>query len=160
MGKFLGIAYGILFCVICTFAVDTKLPGILIAVTELLLFVLLAIYTVKECLSYIKNGNWKQATDMCFRIKRGMIPFYIILFVWGAILLIVPMGFVLVPIPLTVGYVILLASSIHGVIGLIVLEKERDVPPSTIVLHLILHFCFCLDIFSAYICRKNFVVRE
>ena len=87
--------------------------------------------------------------DMLLKICN--IPIYIIVFLNGLLLAITPMGFLLIFILIIFDYTLLLPSTMYGISGLIQVYKEGLIQKKKFIIHVILHFVFCLDVVSAVI---------
>ncbi|WP_252236758.1 MULTISPECIES: hypothetical protein [unclassified Clostridium] len=86
-------------------------------------------------------------------LKLCNIPIYIVVFMFGSIMMIWPLGFgVVIALFLALfDYIMLLPSSMYGVNGIVRAYREKKITKSTAVVNCILHFLFCLDVVSAIV---------
>ncbi len=80
-------------------------------------------------------------------LKLIHLPFYAVVFLVSLITF--PFVILLLPVILVIEYVLLLSSSLPGILALLSRRKESRKP--SLLVHLVLHFVFCLDVVSALI---------
>ena len=102
-----------------------------------------------------KDASVKELFDHCFYIKLCLIPFYIIFFIYGVIMALVPMGFVLLPLLILIDFFILVTSSSYGIAGLITEMREGNIHTGKMLFHIILHLIFCADIVDCFLYRRS-----
>ncbi len=95
-----------------------------------------------------KSGADTQALLLTGAILKLIhIPFYTIVFLFSLITF--PFVILVLPVILVIEYALLLSSSLPGILALLSKRKEKRKP--SLIIHLVLHFVFCLDVVSALI---------
>lgn len=79
------------------------------------------------------------------------IPIYIMFFFIATVFMILPLGFMIALTIAVFDYIILIPSSMYGVIGLIQAKREGKISKTSMIINIIFHFCFCLDVISAVV---------
>ena len=103
---------------------------------------------------------WKSASDTQAFLLTGAIlklihiPFYAVVFLISFITF--PFVILILPVILVIEYALLLSSSLPGIMALLSKRKENGKP--SLIVHLVFHFVFCLDVVSAIILL--FTARE
>jgi hypothetical protein len=82
-------------------------------------------------------------------IKLCYIPIFIIYFISGFIMVLLPAGFVFTILIMVFDYLLLLPSTMYGVSGLKRAYQEGKIRKEIAVLNQVLHFFFCADVISA-----------
>ena len=92
----------------------------------------------------------------CMLLKILNIPVFLLIFIvaLGLFVVIIP----LIPLLFLFDYLLLLATSMHGVNGLLKCRKEKRLSAKAVGVNIILQFIFCADVFSAIYCY--FKVRK
>lgn len=105
---------------------------------------------------FILAKHGESSTTLLFwdiLLKLCNIPIYIVVFMFGSIMMIWPLGFgVVIAIFLAIfDFIMLLPSSMYGVNGIVQACREKKITKLTAVVNCILHFLFCLDVISAIV---------
>lgn len=82
-------------------------------------------------------------------LKLCHIPFYVLIFIFGVVMVLVPMGFLTAFLLIPLDYSILLSSSVYGICGLVQARRENRLSERAAVVNGVLHFLFCADVVSA-----------
>lgn len=80
-------------------------------------------------------------------LKLIHIPFHVVVFLVSFITF--PFVILILPVILVIEYALLLSSSLPGILALLLRRKENGKP--SLIVHLVFHFVFCLDVVSAII---------
>lgn len=105
-------------------------------------------------------AKWTSGRELLFWdmiIKLCYIPIYVLVFVMGAVLMIVPKGLIFVLFLMIFDYLLLLPSTMYGVSGLMKASKEGKISRGIAVIGIILHFFFCTDVICAAV--MYFIVK-
>lgn len=91
------------------------------------------------------------------RLKLWHIVYYVLTFLFGFLitLFILPVGISLSILLAVFNYLLLLSTSMYGISGLLRARKERTITTGTTIIHIILHFFFCLDVISAVLMYRR-----
>lgn len=81
--------------------------------------------------------------------KVLLIPLYAFIFYCGIALAIVPGLFVLIPILTALDYLLLLATSMYGISGMVFAHRRGEISTACMGVNIALHLMFCLDVFSS-----------
>ncbi|WP_252250937.1 hypothetical protein [Clostridium sp. ZBS13] len=124
--------------------------NLIFIVTSIIFFISNMIYP------FILAKHGESSTTLLFwdmLLKLCNIPIYIVVFMFGSIMMIWPLGFgVVIALFLALfDYIMLLPSSMYGVNGIVRAYREKKITKSTAVVNCILHFLFCLDVVSAIV---------
>lgn len=82
-------------------------------------------------------------------LKLVYIPIYIVVFLYGAFVSLLPLGIIWALLLAFIDYLLLLPTSMYGVSGLLLARREGKITTSTAVLSIIMQFFFCTDVISA-----------
>lgn len=82
-------------------------------------------------------------------LKLCNIPIYIMSFILGLEMALLPAGIAMTVAIVILNYVLLLSTSMYGVSGLLKAIREKKITKITAVINIILHFLFCVDVISA-----------
>lgn len=111
---------------------------------------------INACKPKAEDTGALALTDMI--VKLVHIPFYLMIFMIGVmslVLMVVPIFTFISPIIAImlaiIDYFLMLTSSAYGIRALILARKDGIISTKFMVLHVIMHFCFVLDIVSAII---------
>lgn len=105
-----------------------------------------------------KQKDIKRLALMDMLIKLIHIPFYLLVFVIGAmalVVMVVPVFVFISPFIVimlaVIDFFLMLTSSAYGINALIRARKDGIISSNFMVLHIVMHLCFVLDIVSAII---------
>ena len=104
--------------------------------------------------AFILAKHKEKSTVMLFwdmLLKLCNIPIYLLIYFFGTLVALFPLGFALVFFLMIFDYLLLLPSSMYGVSGLIQARREGKITTVTAVVNCILHFFFCMDVISAIV---------
>lgn len=92
----------------------------------------------------------EQILFWCMLLKILNIPVFLLTFVvaLGLFVVIIP----LIPLLFLFDYLLLLATSMYGLNGLLKCGKEKRLPAKVVGVNIVLQFIFCADVFSAIYC--------
>ena len=94
------------------------------------------------------EGDGRELLQWTRRVKLGLIPFYVLLFLATVLLAITVVGLLLVPVLLVMGYVVLLPSSMYGFAALRMLRRQGVLDDRRYRTHAILLFVLAADVIS------------
>ena len=94
-----------------------------------------------------ENSNVLLFWDMVLKLCN--IPIYIMAFTLGFEIFFTPLGIIMALLYAVLTYVLLLATSMYGVSGLLKARREKKITKATAIVNIILHFLFCADVISA-----------
>ena len=125
----------------------------------LLIVMTAAVYILNianACMGKREDTRELALTDML--IKLIHIPFYLVIFVLGLLtllIMVVPVFSFISPMIVMmlaiIDYFLMLTSSAYGINALICAKKEGIISTNFMVLYIVMHLCFVLDIISAII---------
>ena len=99
---------------------------------------------------FAKKEKYGRLFFLSFLCKICHIPFFIAMFILGALLSIMIIFTIpLIIIIVIIDYTFLFATSAYGILGIIREYKEKKLRLPQTILHIWLHLCFVLDIVSA-----------
>lgn len=132
-----------------------------IAVLLLISYIINFIYAIKD---FLKRDIW-YSRKMMLSMKMGTIPFFIINFLFFVVVL----GFIIlisrglgvillpiVPVVVTVTYLILLLTSVYSILFLIRLRRLNLINTAVLVTHIILQLFFVVDTIASLYLAKTF----
>ncbi|OLR66016.1 hypothetical protein BHF69_01055 [Anaerostipes sp. 992a] len=113
--------------------------------------VAIIIWHMLHALSYTKKeAPVKELYRRDFYSKLYLIPFYILIVVWGFGFAMAPLGFIFLPFLFVLDYIVLLSSSAYGFAGLIHERRQGTISSLSQKIHIIMHILLFLDFFSSF----------
>jgi hypothetical protein len=125
------------------------------------LFIFVSVINIFNSIKLLRNKEELKLRKSMMYIKFGAIPFFIINFIvlTACTLILIGasrgVGIIFVPIPVFFTYALLLSTSIYSVSYLIHLKNEKKIESNIFLIHLVLQFCFVLDVISVIVLLKN-----
>lgn len=131
--------------------------------TNMYLFIGLvcAIYLPNAVYAFLLPKLGYQSRQILFwnmLLKLMHIPIYLVIFLFGTLMLLMIVGIMMIPFLVIFDYLLLLASSIYGISGAAAAVKEGKLKKSSAVVFCLLQFFFTLDVISAiclYVSVRN-----
>lgn len=143
-------AYAMLASAVKIVMVETT-TGTIGPTVTLFLCVAIIIWHMLHAFSYIKKkSDVKELYKRNFYSKIYLIPFFILVFLWGMGFVMVPFGFIFLPFIFVIDYLVVLSSSAYGIAGLICQRREKKISSAKELLHIILQLILCLDVISSF----------
>lgn len=113
-----------------------------------------AIFIPNMAYAFVLAKHGESSTSLLFWdmiLKLCNIPIYVVIFIYGFIMAIVPPGIVITLLLVIFDYILLLPSSMYGISGLIKANGEGKITTSAAVISIVLHFFFVTDVICAII---------
>ena len=126
-----------------------------------LMFITAATVNVLHGISLYKKKDFSTLRLYTKIFKFGLIPFWVInfcvVFVWCFILVAATrgIGIVVVPIPITLSYIVFLASSFYTFCLVALTQKTRKFKTHQLFFFIVLLLCYALDIIAAVLLLKK-----
>lgn len=98
---------------------------------------------------FCKDFTEEQLLFWNVMIKAAYVPVYVVVFALGMIALMTVIGMGLLPFLFLFDCMLLLPSSMYGISGLFCAYRKRKVTVEFLVVNIVFHFLFCLDLVSA-----------
>jgi hypothetical protein len=120
----------------------------------IVLFFCIGIIIWHMCYAFSYTKKEAQAEKLFyldFHAKLYLIPFYILILVWGFGFAMAPFGFIFLPFLIILDYIVLLSSSAYGLAGLIHQRRTLKISPGKHRLHSVMHVLFFLDFWSSFL---------
>jgi len=100
----------------------------------------------------VKKGESTRILFWDMVLKLSHIPFFIVILTVGIILsLLLTFTISLLLLLVAVDYLLLLATSSYGIIGIVRARKEKQISLASAIVHIVLHLIFVTDVISALI---------
>lgn len=125
---------------------STLTPLIFMGIAFFILFVLNLI------VPFLFGNSGAKPRELLFTAltaKVLLVPLYAFIFLCGIGLAIVPGLFVLIPILTVFDYLLLLATSMYGISGMVFAHRRGEISTVCMGVNIALHLIFCLDVFSS-----------
>lgn len=150
ISPYLYIMIAILYCKYGEYRYEEILDRLLL----IYLGFLVVVYIPNMVYAFVLAKHGEKSTVLLFwdmLLKLCNIPIFIVVYIYGFIMAIVPMGIFITVLLIIVDFSLLLPSSMYGVSGLIQARREGKITTATAVVNSILHLFFCADVISAIV---------
>ena len=129
------------------------------------ILVINAILNIIIAIRIFRQNNLEDARRSMKKIKLYLIPYWVINFIFSLILTsaLLIVGVILGLIFIIQAYLLLIATSCYSISFLGILLKNKKISLKSFIIHLLLQFCFVMDIIDTiYLLRKykNNVVEQ
>ena len=124
----------------------TLTPLIFMGIAFFILFVLNLI------IPFLFGNSGAKPRELLFTAliaKVLLIPLYAFIFLCGIVFFMLPGLFMLIPILTALDYLLLLATFMYGISGMVFAHRRGEISTACMGVNIVLHLMFCLDIFSS-----------